>query len=83
MLGASWERFENAGFLPAAYKSMFDDTSMTWCGKVLSGELLHYDRERPRGLRNMRRPRTVAKLMRFLQPVNRMWKPLLRQGEVV
>lgn len=54
---------------------MFHDTKMTWCGKVLSSELVDYGRRRLRGLGNMRHSRTAGEPMKFLQPVNRIWTP--------
>eukprot|EP00903_Cladosiphon_okamuranus_P006086 g5996.t1 len=54
------ERRERAGLCAAAHKSIFFDTSITWCGKVYSRGEIKHDPERLSGLANLRRPETAA-----------------------
>eukprot|EP00903_Cladosiphon_okamuranus_P017435 g16059.t1 len=77
------KRLEAAGLYAAAHKSIFFDTSITWCGKVYSlGEIKH-DPERLSGLANLRRPETAGELMQFLQAINWLRTSLPRMAEIV
>ena len=63
-------RLEDAGLFAAAYKWLFFDNEISWCGKVYSGAQVFHGRERLSGLVSMRRPQTVGELMQFLQAGN-------------
>ena len=59
-------RFMERGFLLAAHKLVLFAKEVKGCGKLYSGTAVRHDPGRVRGLVEMRRPKTVGELMKFI-----------------
>ena len=74
---------DDAGLFAAAYKCIFFDTEILWCGKAYSGGQVFHNGERLSRLASMRRLQTAGELMQFLQAVNWLRATLPQLAEVV
>ena len=71
------------GLFIAAHKLVLFATEVKWFGKLYSGMAVRHDPGRVRGLVEMRRPKTLGELMKFLQATNWMRLSLPHMAEIM